>query len=463
MASTAARARSRPASSRSTSFGVGRSPRAAMRSARSRLRPSRSVSEPREVGIVRVGLGDEVEEVERPAGAAARSAVMADTMLPAAPVTTNTLSAVSARSGVVARRALERGRRTSAARRRDRSRPRRGRAASRRAARRRSPRSSAGREVDCLHERVGALAGVGLGEAGDGTAHDRGRRPPRRSRGGRRGGWRRRGTCRARDQRERAHRGREQLDAPASPSRQAAGIERVQRTLVVQGGQPVDAVTGPADVHSAIGRSSSSPPGASSIGRTSDAELPAGVRPAQLRRRRRRPSRSRGCPCRASRPSARMRPEQAGARAPERAAGSRGLRRRAAVRAPLPAAGSARRRCGGVRSRTKPTTWFEGGVVAELEFVVAFDAVFLADGGEELGLLDGVDAEVGFEVEVHVEQVWRGSRSARRRSRARGSATSSDGRGRRGRFGRRGSGAGLVGGGVGVRSRTKATTCSRVG
>ena len=42
----------------------------------------------------------------------------------------------------------------------------------------------------------------------------------------------------------------------------------------------------------------------------------------------------------------------------------------------------------------------EGRVVAELELVVAFDAVFLADGGEQFGLLDGVDAEVGFEVEV---------------------------------------------------------------
>ena len=49
----------------------------------------------------------------------------------------------------------------------------------------------------------------------------------------------------------------------------------------------------------------------------------------------------------------------------------------------------------------------EGRVVAELERVVAFDAVDLADGGEHFGLLDGVDAEVGFEVEVHVEQFGR--------------------------------------------------------
>ena len=47
----------------------------------------------------------------------------------------------------------------------------------------------------------------------------------------------------------------------------------------------------------------------------------------------------------------------------------------------------------------------EGGVVAELELVVAFDAEAFADLGEDLGLLDGVDAEVGFEVEVEVEHV----------------------------------------------------------
>ena len=47
----------------------------------------------------------------------------------------------------------------------------------------------------------------------------------------------------------------------------------------------------------------------------------------------------------------------------------------------------------------------EGGVVAELELVVAFDAEAFADEGEHLGLFDGVDAEVGFEVEVEVQHV----------------------------------------------------------
>ena len=47
----------------------------------------------------------------------------------------------------------------------------------------------------------------------------------------------------------------------------------------------------------------------------------------------------------------------------------------------------------------------EGGEVAQPELVVAGDAVGLADGGEQLGLLDGVDAEVGLHVEVELEHV----------------------------------------------------------
>ena len=39
--------------------------------------------------------------------------------------------------------------------------------------------------------------------------------------------------------------------------------------------------------------------------------------------------------------------------------------------------------------------------------VVAFDPEAFADGGEHLGLLDGVDAEVGFEVEIGVQHVGR--------------------------------------------------------
>ncbi len=49
----------------------------------------------------------------------------------------------------------------------------------------------------------------------------------------------------------------------------------------------------------------------------------------------------------------------------------------------------------------------EGGVVAQGEVVVAFDVVFLADGGEGFGLFDGVDAQVGFEVEFEVEHLGR--------------------------------------------------------
>ena len=46
-------------------------------------------------------------------------------------------------------------------------------------------------------------------------------------------------------------------------------------------------------------------------------------------------------------------------------------------------------------------------VVAQLDGVVAFDPEAFADGGEHLGLLDRVDAEVGFEVEIDVEHVGR--------------------------------------------------------
>ena len=45
--------------------------------------------------------------------------------------------------------------------------------------------------------------------------------------------------------------------------------------------------------------------------------------------------------------------------------------------------------------------------VAQLERVLARDVVGLAHGGEGLGLLHGVDAEVGLEVEVEVEHVRR--------------------------------------------------------
>ncbi|MEI2825285.1 MAG: hypothetical protein V9F04_02005 [Dermatophilaceae bacterium] len=49
----------------------------------------------------------------------------------------------------------------------------------------------------------------------------------------------------------------------------------------------------------------------------------------------------------------------------------------------------------------------QGREVAQFHGVVAFDLVVLADGGEDFGLFDGVDAEVGFEVKVGVEQVGR--------------------------------------------------------
>ena len=61
----------------------------------------------------------------------------------------------------------------------------------------------------------------------------------------------------------------------------------------------------------------------------------------------------------------------------------------------------------GERSWTKRSDVVQGGIVPQLQRVVALDPVFLADGREQLRLLDGVDAEVGFEVEVHGQHLGR--------------------------------------------------------
>ena len=49
----------------------------------------------------------------------------------------------------------------------------------------------------------------------------------------------------------------------------------------------------------------------------------------------------------------------------------------------------------------------EGGEVAEPEVLVALDAELRAYGGEDFGLLNGVDAQVGFQIEIEVEQFGR--------------------------------------------------------
>ena len=129
-----ARARSAPARARRASASAARRP-ARMRSARSRLRPSRSAAKRARSGSAAVGRGHEVEQVERAAAeAAARSAVIAETMLPAAPVMTKTSSGSSVRARGRCRGRLPRAEPDgpAQARRRGRSRPRRGRAASRR-------------------------------------------------------------------------------------------------------------------------------------------------------------------------------------------------------------------------------------------------------------------------------------------------------------------------------------------
>src|SRR5208337_495915 len=47
----------------------------------------------------------------------------------------------------------------------------------------------------------------------------------------------------------------------------------------------------------------------------------------------------------------------------------------------------------------------KGGIVAQLAVFIAWDAVDLADGGEHLRLLDRVNAEVRFEVQIQVQHV----------------------------------------------------------
>ena len=47
----------------------------------------------------------------------------------------------------------------------------------------------------------------------------------------------------------------------------------------------------------------------------------------------------------------------------------------------------------------------EGWKVTQLEIRLAGDIVGLAHRGKDFGLLDGVDAEVGFEVEIEVKHV----------------------------------------------------------
>ncbi len=48
----------------------------------------------------------------------------------------------------------------------------------------------------------------------------------------------------------------------------------------------------------------------------------------------------------------------------------------------------------------------ERGVIAQFDGVVADDAIGLTDGGHDLGLFHGVDAEVGFEIEIQIEHVY---------------------------------------------------------
>jgi hypothetical protein len=49
----------------------------------------------------------------------------------------------------------------------------------------------------------------------------------------------------------------------------------------------------------------------------------------------------------------------------------------------------------------------QSGIIAQLDVLVARDVVGFADGREQLRLLDGVDAEISFQVEFQVQHLFR--------------------------------------------------------
>ena len=55
----------------------------------------------------------------------------------------------------------------------------------------------------------------------------------------------------------------------------------------------------------------------------------------------------------------------------------------------------------------KPDHVRQGRVIAQFAVLVARDVVDLADGREHLRLLDGVHAKVCFQIEIHVQHVFR--------------------------------------------------------
>ena len=110
----------------------------------------------------------------------------------------------------------------------------------------------------------------------------------------------------------------------------------------------------------------------------------------------------------------------------------------------------------------------EGRKVAQLEAVVASNAVMLADRREHLGLLDGVHTEVGLQVKIHIEQIRRiAGQLGHDAHHGVGHPITGGSRRSRRRFGRRLSGRGasaaVAGAGVPVLSRIQPTTWVRVG
>ena len=275
---------------------------------------------------------------------------------------------------------------------------------------------AARREVDGLDERLGPLARECLGEAGHRAAEHRGGAfgavavAPAEA-----GGRDEEGVGRG----ERAHRDGQELDAHAQRLAALGGLEPAQRALVVERGQPVDALDraggrprGDAglerlgigravdleDLDAELGQAAGQRLGdAAAVGHEDHAaalaELDAGG-DAMLQRR---AQDSNGDAAR----EARGLSGWCGGRLVGR--GRSGLDR---------SRSGLGWRCCGLRGAVahEPHDVVQGRVIAQLQRVVALDPVGLTDRREHLRLLDRVDPQVRLEVEIHVQQIRRVAR-----------------------------------------------------
>ena len=423
-ARSAASWRSTSMTCRSITTGVGFSPRAlasAINASFSRSRPARRRAT---CGSSAAGGATRSSRWNVPPLAAARSATIALVIPPAAPVTAKTLS---------------RSRRMDV-RRRDRpdveaDRPARPGAPADLEGSRIGERlghqrvcdlgvGGAAREVDDLHERVVPLAPVGLDEPLDGAAERRvgavvaeAEEPAQTRRG------HEEGAAGSDALVQDAHRRREVLDDDPGPLAEGVDGELVEASFRVERREPEDAVDGTVGEPAAQGRLD---------GRGGLAHVDRERGRAELRQLLLEDALARAAGDDDARPRAEPdagrlaqleRRAQDGRsdapRHPVRAGERKGLRR--ARRWRRRCSGRRRRRGNGGRRGSRGRRRGEVGPmgvdeaddvaqrreVAQAQALDARDRPLLADGGEGLGLLHGIDAEVGLEVQVHVEQVGR--------------------------------------------------------